>query len=223
MSSSRDSRRLSTRRRSRRRRRTGSWTGFRRATSRSGTASTATRSSPLLLPIRPARFAGRPTSPIAGRRISFIADQPRPNLVVDGDLLPLTTLFGAHARVAPSRHRAQLSLELAVALQARGVQLTPVDRGIDRAAGLAAMLAIVEAALTRNLLDIFEQVLESLVALPQLRFAQPRRVDDHPAPGKLYELAVARHMAPFAGAMNGARLHHLGARHAVDERRLARA
>src|SRR5437899_5624748 len=85
------------------------------------------------------------------------------------------------------------------------------------------MLAIVEAALTRDLLDVFEQALERLFALPQLGFAQPRRVDDHPAPGKLDELAVASHVAAFSGAMHRAGLHHLSARHTVDERRLARA
>src|SRR5712691_5701085 len=95
----------------------------------------------------------------------LFADQPRLDLVVDADLLPLAALFRTHPSVASGGHRPQLPLELSVALQARGIQLASFDRLFDRAAGLAAMLAIVEAAIARDLLDVFEQVLECLFAL----------------------------------------------------------
>src|SRR5260370_22691029 len=86
----------------------------------------------------------------------LFADQPRPDLVVDTDLLPLAAIFRTHPRVAPGCHRSQLPLQLAAALQARGIQLASFDRRFARTARLAPMLASVDTALTRALPPVFE-------------------------------------------------------------------
>ena len=85
------------------------------------------------------------------------------------------------------------------------------------------MLAVGEAALQLERLDVLEQAVERTVAGPQLSLAQPWRVDDHAAAGQLDELAVRGHVPAFTSAEDLACLHHRRARHAVDERGLARA
>src|ERR1700736_3683879 len=75
-----------------------------------------------------------------------VAEQAVAHLVIDRDLLPLPALLDAQARVAARRHCAKLALQFAVAFQARGIELRGVDGGLDCAAGLAAVLAIVETA-----------------------------------------------------------------------------
>src|SRR5690349_19219216 len=93
------------------------------------------------------------------------------------DLLPLLSVLDAEARVGPGRDGAQLALQLAVARQPVAVEGAGCDRGLDRAAGLGVVGAVGETAPQRQLLDVFEDAGERIFTFPELRLAQPRRVD----------------------------------------------
>src|SRR5260370_13870049 len=111
--------------------------------------------------------------------------------------------------MAAGGHGAQLALQLAVALEALNIHVALCDRGFDRAAGFAAMLAIVEPAFRGEMLDVFENVPDRVRSRPELGLAKTGSVDDHAASRKLNQLAMARHVTALAGALNGARLHDL--------------
>ena len=97
---------------------------------------------------RPHRHATRPASP---RRAGQVGTVPTGaavvDLVRDRDLLPLAALVCTQASVALGRDRAQLALQLAVAVEAPGVERSVGDRCLDRAARLGVVRAVGEPAL----------------------------------------------------------------------------
>src|SRR5207248_1562735 len=86
----------------------------------------------------------------------------------------------------------ELALQLLVARVAAAVELAAGEGPPDRAARLAAMRAVGEAALRGERLDVRERLAEPLRRLPELELSHPRRVEDEAAAREEDELAVTR-------------------------------
>src|SRR2546426_1162945 len=97
------------------------------------------------------------------------------------DVLPAATLLGLCARVVSPLEVSQFAFELAMAAQSCGSEQTRFDGVKHGAPRLRLVLAIGEPAPRRNLLNVCEGLTQTLVAVPQLEFAQARRVDDQAA------------------------------------------
>src|SRR5262245_8673167 len=138
--------------------------------------------------------------------------------------LPPRPLLRLELMALPHLEVAQLPLELEVALEPLGGE-TAVGLGrADRAARLARVGAVREAARGGERLHVLEGTLEASLRRPQLDLPQPRRVDDEPALGQHDELAVRGRVAAAVVVRADARRGKaLLAEEPVDERRLADA
>src|SRR3954454_24198692 len=92
--------------------------------------------------------------------------------VILGDALPPRPLLGAQPGVVAHRHPARLPAELQVALPAALRQLARVEGGQHGAAGLGAVLAVVEPALLAQRLDLGEHPVERLADVGEADAAQ---------------------------------------------------
>src|SRR6185437_9714925 len=111
---------------------------------------------------------------------------------------PAPALLRREARVLSDRERAQLALELAVALEPLARQPAVGERRSDRTARLALVAAVREAAARGQLGDVGERLVERLLAGPELELAHPRRVEQDRAARERDELAVGRRVAAAA-------------------------
>src|SRR5919201_1284184 len=134
-------------------------------------------------------------------------------------LFPAALPFGMQPLVRPRLDRCELPLQLPPAAQTVKLEDAVVDGGLDRAAGLALVCAVVEAALRRELLDVRERGSE--VTFEQLQLAQARRVDHEAAALETEQLAVRRRVSPGAVGRELGGPHQLLAREAVEQGRLA--
>ena len=115
----------------------------------------------------------------------------------------------------------ELGLELQVAVPALLRERPVRERRLDRAARLALVAAVGEAAVLEEGRHVVERLLERLVGDPELELAHSRRVDHERAARQLDELAADRRVPALAVAAELLRLEQLVARERVDERRLA--
>ena len=148
------------------------------------------------------------------------------HVFVDGlvDDLPGAPMLGPGPRVALARRPCQLALELPVAGEPVLVEPAVGERRADRAAGLALVAAVAEAARRRDVGDVVEGGLDALVGAEDLERPDPGRVDEQRSAGQLEQLAMGRRVAAarVRSADLGRRLAVL-AEQRVDERRLADA
>src|SRR5581483_3645386 len=117
----------------------------------------------------------------------------RSRAALAGAPLPLALLLAAKAGVCTDRHRPQLALQLEPTPMPLRGQLARAEGRLNRTARLAPVPAVVEPAVGRERLYVGERVPDRVRAtVPQLQFAQPRRIDDDPAARQLDQLAVRR-------------------------------
>src|SRR6187551_1540977 len=130
----------------------------------------------------PRRRTSRPT------QRSLVLDVPQ--LTVSAP--PLLSRFRAQARVLSDLERAQLPLQLQVAVEPLGVQRPVFDRGLDGAARLVEMRAVCEPAGTRELDDVRERGFEDALVRPERQLTHSRCVEEKRSSGQQDELAVRR-------------------------------
>src|SRR3970040_226698 len=119
-----------------------------------------------------------------------------------GALPPAALELTPHPRAAPRLDGAKLPLELAIAPEPFGIELTGLERLPHRAVRLGPVSTVVEATLRRELRDVGESAVE--VALPDLQLPKARRVHEQcpvppdeelPMPGRVAAAAVPPQVA----------------------------
>src|SRR5581483_4607385 len=121
--------------------------------------------------------------------------------------------------VAARLERLELALELDVALPPVDRQRAVRERLADRAAGLAVVRAVREAAPPRDLLDVAEGLLQ--VGVPELQLTDPGRVEDDAAARQHDQLAMrSRVAAAVVVRAHLLRLEQVLAGERVHDRRL---
>jgi hypothetical protein len=120
----------------------------------------------------------------------------------------LVGVLGAGPCIEAALEPAELALELAPAVETLAWQSSASQRLADCAAGLALVRAVAEAACCRQRSDVLEGLLEALRDVPELQFAQARRVEHEPAAGQRQQLTVARRVATPSVASDLVRRHH---------------
>src|SRR5438270_10631276 len=174
------------------------------------------------MPSWPRSVASTPEA--SGPAVRSPRSRPRALTRGRGDALPLLALLDLQARARADFDGTELAQQLAVALEAVAVKRFIRQGSLDRTARLRVVSAIAEPALERERLDVLEQVVDPLVALPQLRLAKAGRIDDHAAARQLHQLAMARRVPSLSGRpVDLARPQQLGAEDGVDEGGLARS
>src|SRR5262245_41036462 len=113
------------------------------------------------------RRGGRPRTPPSVRGLPHAA----------GEATAVLPLLGAEPCALPHLEPVQLALELGVALPGLGVERPVRKRGLDRAAGLAVVRAVGEAAPGGELLDVRERALDPVAGLPELELPHARGVE----------------------------------------------
>ena len=112
---------------------------------------------------------------------------------------PLALVGGPGAGVLLALGVRQLPFELAVTGQSILAEAAVVERGPDRAAGLGTVAAVAEPATGRELDDVVERRLDTLVRPGDLERSDARRVDEERAAGQ-------REQLPMGGRVAAARI-----------------
>src|SRR5205814_7362690 len=111
------------------------------------------------------------------------------------DLLPFALVFGGRGLVALAVFERCLARKAPVVLDAIGIEVPLRDSGSNRAARLAVMRAVAEAAAARKLRQIVERRVETVAFEPRLQLTHARRIDQQGAARQLEQLACSRRMA----------------------------
>src|SRR5262245_12333469 len=121
--------------------------------------------------------------------------------------------------------KVQLALKLLVAREASGFERSFRHRGFHGAARFGLVPAVLEPAGSGEARNVVESLLELhvLVTIPELDFAESRRVDKMRATGHTDQLTVRGRMAAAIVAFPYRRdAQHLSAQQVVDDRGFAR-
>ena len=136
---------------------------------------------------RPAARAAQGTRARARRLAPPLRSVRYSTLAAPGQQLALARGALVAARLRPRL----LAAELVVRGEALGREAAVGERRRHRAAGLAGVPAVGEAAAARQRLDVGEHAREAARLLPDPRQLEPRRVDHHAAARQRHELAHA--------------------------------
>ena len=115
---------------------------------------------------------------------------PTGRIGLPNTLFPQLPLLGPGPLILPGLQPVRLALELVVGVEPVELERPVVEGGADRAAGLRAVLAVVEAAARGDRLDVLERGRYAL-GIDDPELAQAGRVDQQPV-GQADELPARR-------------------------------